>query len=110
MRVLLATALIGRGIENETDLLPHDIIADACGKAIADQSVFFSGPSFAKEIGAMLLRCLAYTEVRRQPTQVSIASYSTEHANRVAEIFHRPWLCVLDQPFTLTGQSMLSVS
>lgn len=74
--------LTNRGIENGTDLLPHEVIADACGKDVADVCVFFSGPSFAKEI------------VRRQPTQVSIASYSTRHADRVAAIFHRPWLCV----------------
>lgn len=71
---------VNKGIESGSDLLPHDVIKDECGKEVADVCVFFSGPSFAKEI------------VRRQPTQVSVASFSTKHAQQVAEIFHRPWL------------------
>ncbi|KZV74910.1 glycerol-3-phosphate dehydrogenase [Peniophora sp. CONT] len=70
---------VNKGIETSTNQLTLEIIADACGKEIARQATFLSGPSFAKEI------------VRRQPTMVSIASLSNEHAERASGIFHQPW-------------------
>lgn len=70
---------VNKGIETDTQALTLEIIADECGTEIAKTSVFLSGPSFAKEI------------IKRQPTQVSVASLSITHADRAAEVFHQPW-------------------
>lgn len=70
---------VNKGIEIGTHALTLDIIADTCGPEVAKVATFLSGPSFAKEI------------VRRQPTSVSIASLSPEHAERASNVFHQPW-------------------
>ncbi|KAH8119910.1 NAD-dependent glycerol-3-phosphate dehydrogenase [Phellopilus nigrolimitatus] len=70
---------VNKGIETSTHALTLEIIADTCGPEIARVATFLSGPSFAKEI------------IRRQPTSVSIASLSKEHALRVSQVFHQPW-------------------
>jgi len=70
---------VNKGIETDTNALTLEIIADTCGKEIARVSTFLSGPSFAKEI------------IRRQPTSVSIASLSEDHAERASLVFHQPW-------------------
>ncbi|KAH8118886.1 NAD-dependent glycerol-3-phosphate dehydrogenase [Phellopilus nigrolimitatus] len=70
---------VNKGIETITQSLTLEIIADTCGPEVARVATFLSGPSFAKEI------------VRRQPTSVSIASLSKEHALRASQVFHQPW-------------------
>ncbi|KZT36605.1 glycerol-3-phosphate dehydrogenase [Sistotremastrum suecicum HHB10207 ss-3] len=70
---------VNKGIESETQALTLEIIADTCGPDIARIATFLSGPSFAKEI------------VRRQPTSVSVVSFSQEHAERATNLFHQPW-------------------
>ncbi|GJE99652.1 NAD(P)-dependent glycerol-3-phosphate dehydrogenase [Phanerochaete sordida] len=79
---------VNKGIEIGTHALTLDIILDTCGPEVAKVATFLSGPSFAKEI------------VRRQPTSVSIASLSPEHAERASDVFHQPWFrCyTLDDP------------
>ncbi|KAG8859582.1 hypothetical protein FRB96_004466 [Tulasnella sp. 330] len=72
-------AFVNKGIEAGTRALTLEIIADTCGNQAARTSSFISGPSFAKEI------------VKRQPTSVTVASLSEQHALRVAELFHQPW-------------------
>jgi len=69
---------VNKGIEIGTDALTLEIIADTCGPDIAKAATFISGPSFAKEI------------VERQPTSVSVASYTQEEANKAATLFHQP--------------------
>ncbi|KAI0285447.1 glycerol-3-phosphate dehydrogenase [Russula aff. rugulosa BPL654] len=70
---------VNKGIETGTNALTLEIIADTCGKDIARVSTFLSGPSFATEI------------IRRQPTMVSIASFSEDHAEKASHVFHQPW-------------------
>ncbi|KAH9081554.1 glycerol-3-phosphate dehydrogenase [Lactarius deliciosus] len=70
---------VNKGIETDTNALTLEIIADTCGKDVAKVSTFLSGPSFATEI------------VRRQPTMVSIASLSEDHAESASLVFHQPW-------------------
>ena len=70
---------VNKGIETTSRALTLEIIADTCGPEVAKVATFLSGPSFAKEI------------VRRQPTSVSIASLSQEHAERASHVFHQPW-------------------
>ncbi|KAH9960759.1 NAD-dependent glycerol-3-phosphate dehydrogenase [Lactifluus volemus] len=70
---------VNKGIETGTNALTLEIIADTCGKDVARVSTFLSGPSFASEI------------IRRQPTMVSIASLSEDHAERASLVFHQPW-------------------
>lgn len=70
---------VNKGIEIATHALTLEIIADTCGPKIAKVAAFISGPSFAKEI------------VKRQPTSVSVASLSTEHAEKASQLFHQPW-------------------
>ncbi|KAF8323399.1 glycerol-3-phosphate dehydrogenase [Clavulina sp. PMI_390] len=70
---------VNKGIEIDTGSLTLEIIYDTCGKEIATQATFLSGPSFAKEI------------IRRQPTQVSVVSLSLAHAQEASAVFHQPW-------------------
>ncbi|KAI0275338.1 glycerol-3-phosphate dehydrogenase [Gloeopeniophorella convolvens] len=70
---------VNKGIETDTNALTLEIIADTCGKDIARVATFLSGPSFATEI------------IKRQPTMVSIASLSEDHAERASLVFHQPW-------------------
>ncbi|KIM88587.1 hypothetical protein PILCRDRAFT_95323 [Piloderma croceum F 1598] len=70
---------VNKGIEIGTQALTLEIIVDTCGPAIARAATFISGPSFAKEI------------VRRQPTSVSVASFSQTQAQKTSELFHQPW-------------------
>ncbi|CCM04199.1 uncharacterized protein FIBRA_06365 [Fibroporia radiculosa] len=70
---------VNKGIEIKTHALTLEIIADTCGPDIAKVATFISGPSFAKEI------------LKRQPTSVSVASLSHEHAERASQLFHQPW-------------------
>jgi glycerol-3-phosphate dehydrogenase len=70
---------VNKGIETGTNALTLEIIADTCGKDVAKVSTFLSGPSFATEI------------VRRQPTMVSIACLSEDHAEKASLVFHQPW-------------------
>ncbi|KZO95949.1 NAD-dependent glycerol-3-phosphate dehydrogenase [Calocera viscosa TUFC12733] len=77
---------VNKGIEVETQELPLEIIADTCGVDVARVATFVSGPSFAKEI------------VRRQPTTVSVASLSPEHAQRTSDLFHQPWFRCYTNP------------
>ncbi|KZV87768.1 NAD-dependent glycerol-3-phosphate dehydrogenase [Exidia glandulosa HHB12029] len=70
---------VNKGIEQGTNALTLEIIADTCGPDIARVSTFISGPSFAKEI------------VQRQPTSVTVCSLSREHAERASRVFHQPW-------------------
>jgi len=70
---------VNKGIETGTNALTLEIVADTCGKDIARVSTFLSGPSFASEI------------IRRQPTMVSIASLSDDHAEKASLLFHQPW-------------------
>ena len=70
---------VNKGIEISTHSLTLEVIADTCGPEVAKAATFLSGPSFAKEI------------VRRQPTSVTIASFSNLHAERASQVFHQPW-------------------
>ena len=70
---------VNKGIEIKTHSLTLEIIADTCGPEVAKAATFLSGPSFAKEI------------IRRQPTSVTIASFSNLHAERASQVFHQPW-------------------
>lgn len=65
-----------KGIEVGTMKLPRDIIADVLGPAVAADSVFLSGPSFASEIAA------------HQPTCVAVASENQKNAHWAQELFH----------------------
>lgn len=69
---------VNKGIEVGTHALTLEIIADSCGPEFAKAAAFISGPSFAKEI------------VRRQPTSVSVASFTEAEANKAANLFHQP--------------------
>lgn len=69
---------VNKGIETGTNKLPLEVIEEVCGPSIAQSSVFISGPSFAAEI------------IKRQPTQVSVASHSISCAQATAELFHQP--------------------
>ncbi|TFK30843.1 glycerol-3-phosphate dehydrogenase [Coprinopsis marcescibilis] len=69
---------VNKGIEVGSHALTLEIIADTCGADIAKASTFISGPSFAKEI------------VERQPTSVSVASFTEEEAAKAANLFHQP--------------------
>ncbi|KAJ7651710.1 glycerol-3-phosphate dehydrogenase [Mycena polygramma] len=69
---------VNKGIEIGTDALTLEIIADTCGAEVAKAATFISGPSFAKEI------------VRRQPTSVSVASFTEAEANKTSDLFHQP--------------------
>ncbi|KAG6886987.1 hypothetical protein C0992_001339 [Termitomyces sp. T32_za158] len=69
---------VNKGIEIGTQALTLEIIADTCGPEVAKKATFISGPSFAKEI------------VERQPTSVSVASFTEEEANKAAVLFHQP--------------------
>lgn len=91
---------VNKGIEIGSNKLPLEVIEETCGAEVARVSTFLvsltrfsfqpvrnltpghpclqSGPSFAKEI------------VKRQPTQVSVASTSQSHAQAVATLFHQP--------------------
>ncbi|KAI0688677.1 NAD-dependent glycerol-3-phosphate dehydrogenase [Cytidiella melzeri] len=81
---------VNKGIEIGTQALTLDIIADTCGPKVARVATFISGPSFAKEI------------VKRQPTSVSVASLSEEHALKASDVFHQPW-------FRYTGDDPIGV-
>lgn len=56
-----------------------------------------SGPSFASESRAQCLALkttltsLSCAVIRRQPTMVSIASLSEDHAEKASLVFHQPW-------------------
>ncbi|KAG6875956.1 hypothetical protein C0993_006586 [Termitomyces sp. T159_Od127] len=69
---------VNKGIEIGTHALTLEIIADTCGPEVAKKATFISGPSFAKEI------------VERQPTSVSVASFTEEEANKASVLFHQP--------------------
>ncbi|KAF5385453.1 hypothetical protein D9757_005429 [Collybiopsis confluens] len=69
---------VNKGIEIDTHALTLEIIADTCGAEVARAAAFISGPSFAKEI------------VERQPTSVSVASFTESEAQRAAVLFHQP--------------------
>lgn len=69
---------VNKGIEIGTHALTLEIIADTCGADIAKAATFISGPSFAKEI------------VKRQPTSVSVASFTESEAEKAALLFHQP--------------------
>ncbi|KAF9015579.1 glycerol-3-phosphate dehydrogenase [Cyathus striatus] len=69
---------VNKGIEVGTHALTLEIITDTCGAEIAKAATFISGPSFAKEI------------VERQPTSVSVASFTEAEADKAAALFHQP--------------------
>ncbi|KAJ2932267.1 hypothetical protein H1R20_g4840, partial [Candolleomyces eurysporus] len=69
---------VNKGIEIGTHALTLEIIVDTCGPDIAKAATFISGPSFAKEI------------VERQPTSVSVASFTESEAVKAANLFHQP--------------------
>ncbi|KAF8665456.1 hypothetical protein AX16_000474 [Volvariella volvacea WC 439] len=69
---------VNKGIEIGTDALTLEIIADTCGPDVAKAATFISGPSFAKEI------------VERQPTSVSVASFTEAEAKKASDLFHQP--------------------
>jgi len=69
---------VNKGIEIGTHALTLEIIADTCGPDVAKAATFISGPSFAKEI------------VERQPTSVSVASFTESEANKASALFHQP--------------------
>ncbi|KAH8924363.1 NAD-dependent glycerol-3-phosphate dehydrogenase [Atractiella rhizophila] len=75
---------VAKGIETDTHLLPIQVISQSLGKDAARNAVFLSGPSFAQEI------------MNRQPTQVTISSFSSAHARQVAGLFHQPhFMCYI---------------
>ena len=106
---------VNKGIEIGTQALTLEIIADTCGSEFARVATFIvsvdqqvtqtgidyisiqSGPSFAKEskpihlLVASTLTNLILPVVRRQPTSVSVASLSEDHARRASQVFHQPW-------------------
>ncbi|THV07618.1 glycerol-3-phosphate dehydrogenase [Dendrothele bispora CBS 962.96] len=69
---------VNKGIEIGTHALTLEIIADTCGSDVAKAATFISGPSFAKEI------------VQRQPTSVSVASFTETEAQKATMLFHQP--------------------
>ncbi|XP_006454031.1 hypothetical protein AGABI2DRAFT_132769 [Agaricus bisporus var. bisporus H97] len=69
---------VNKGIEVGSNALTLEIITDTCGPEVAEAAAFISGPSFAKEI------------VDRQPTSVSVASFTEIEANKAATLFHQP--------------------
>ncbi|KAF8632936.1 hypothetical protein AX15_001545 [Amanita polypyramis BW_CC] len=69
---------VNKGIEIGSQALTLEIIADTCGSDVAKAAAFISGPSFAAEI------------VQRQPTSVTVASFTESEAQRASELFHQP--------------------
>jgi len=80
-----------KGIEISSAAFPLDVIAEICGKEIADRAVVLSGPSFAIEIAQKL------------PTAVVAASKTLERAEAVQRIFHSSFFRVYtsDDPIGL---------
>jgi len=70
---------VNKGIEQGTNALTIEIVADTCGPEIARIATFISGPSFAAEI------------VQRQPTSVTVSSLSPKHTQAASLLFHQPW-------------------
>ncbi|KAJ3998563.1 6-phosphogluconate dehydrogenase [Lentinula boryana] len=79
---------VNKGIEIGTHALTLEIITDTCGAGIAKAATFISGPSFAKESKICNLTCLLV--VQRQPTSVSVTSFTDSEAQRAAILFHQP--------------------
>ncbi|KAF8640893.1 hypothetical protein AX17_000541 [Amanita inopinata Kibby_2008] len=69
---------VNKGIEIGTHALTLEIVADTCGPDVAKAATFISGPSFATEI------------VQRQPTSVTVASFTESEAEKTSELFHQP--------------------
>lgn len=108
---------VNKGIEIGSNALTLEIIADTCGPEIAKAAAFIvryikishlyttehthlhasqSGPSFAKESEPnVLLRPCRHTQlnslvVDRQPTSVSVASFTETEADKASVLFHQP--------------------
>jgi glycerol-3-phosphate dehydrogenase (NAD(P)+) len=64
-----------KGIENESLMLVHDVVADVLGPGVLDHYVALSGPSFALEVA------------RRHPTAVVIAGHNAAVTRAVQEAF-----------------------
>ena len=68
-----------KGIENETLLLPLDIIEENLGNSYYNRAVILSGPSFAIEV------------VKGLPTAVSMGSFDPDSCRIAQETFHTPF-------------------
>ena len=106
---------VNKGIETGTNALTLEIIADTCGKDIAKVSTFLVSQTQAPlpeghanspssldrrlrqkvRTKSMVRRrpliSLSAVVIRRQPTMVSIAALSEDHAERASLVFHQPW-------------------
>jgi glycerol-3-phosphate dehydrogenase len=71
-----------KGIEIDTLALPLGIIQDVLGADIAHRACVLSGPSFAEEV------------FHRQPTAVSMASFSEADCLAAQDLFHAPFFRV----------------
>ena len=106
---------VNKGIEIGTQALTLEIIADACGKEIAKAATFivsllFGSPALPtntwysqvlrlrKKVSnrpffsaVISMTVLGSIVVLRQPTSVSVASFSEKHAEAASHVFHQPW-------------------
>ncbi|MBF0474648.1 MAG: NAD(P)-dependent glycerol-3-phosphate dehydrogenase [Deltaproteobacteria bacterium] len=71
-----------KGIENETGLLPTEILEEVFPGSFYKNICVLSGPSFAREV------------VAKKPTAVTVASHDKQVAKLVQEVFSRPYFRV----------------
>ncbi|KAG6821383.1 hypothetical protein H0H93_014180 [Arthromyces matolae] len=89
---------VNKGIEIETHALTLEIIADTCGAEVAKAATFISGLSlrpvrtiFCKRKFVDVVNKPTHIKVvERQPTSVSVASFTESEANKASVLFHQP--------------------
>lgn len=69
-----------KGFEAQTSMLPHQIVAETLRGDVS--CAVLSGPSFAQEVA------------RGLPTALTLASYNSDFAHRIAQTLHHPRLRV----------------
>lgn len=76
--------ILSKGIEQETLLLPSQIIQAVCGKS--SNIVVMSGPSFANDL------------IRKQPTAMVIASHNNQHAQEIEDLICNQYIHLIYSP------------
>jgi len=105
---------VNKGIEIGTQALTLEIIVDTCGPAIARAATFIVSALYMSHLvdnfipaispdhpllkkvsiadgSIIFLTVTSHIVVRRQPTSVSVASFSQTQAQKTSELFHQPW-------------------
>lgn len=75
-----------KGIENDTLMVPSEIMKDVLPRGLYRRLAFLSGPSFAVEVA------------RKLPTAVSVASYDRDIGLRVQSVFNTLYFRVYTNP------------